>query len=322
MLARLLDHIRGTQEVTLVASATEARVQSFHHEDASTVNGALHTAMSMAPSEFDRFVMVLPEGSEATTAVDVTFSMQEAKSLLAFAEDRAVNANEVALFFVAHAHPVLLSTAGVVHKPFHADLVLATVERSVLPKPVEMPAPAAHTAAAAEQAPTTTLEEEIAAADLLAFGMGDDEFMFADVPAAGRDAGTADAASVDSATAMRRFAHSVRADAAATDGFIHDVSGITPLRMDDSLSGGRMLELSGASSVRAHDTAAHRGPASRPGTAATHTSMSSAYRTPHLHVPSAPHAALQISLALSPELTSTIPATSARLASQDPSRYG
>lgn len=54
------------------------------------------------------------------------------QSLLAFAEEKSVASEEVALFFGPTAHPVGVSTEGILGRPFHAELVLATLQRSVV----------------------------------------------------------------------------------------------------------------------------------------------------------------------------------------------
>jgi hypothetical protein len=63
------------------------------------------------------------------------------QALLAFAEDRCVQSEEVAIFFGPTATPVGVSTEGVLARPFRAELVLATLQKSVVEEAPVAPVP-------------------------------------------------------------------------------------------------------------------------------------------------------------------------------------
>jgi hypothetical protein len=67
------------------------------------------------------------------------------QALLAFAEDRSIQSDEVAIYFGPTAAPVAVSTEGVVHRCITAELVLATLQKSVVDEPP--PPPPVHQAA-------------------------------------------------------------------------------------------------------------------------------------------------------------------------------
>ena len=66
---------------------------------------------------------------------NVTFSVRELKHLLAFAQSSGVASEELAMYFSAPGDPVLFSTSGVVKRPFHASLIVASLEQPVQPAP-------------------------------------------------------------------------------------------------------------------------------------------------------------------------------------------
>lgn len=85
------------------------------------------------------------------------------QSLLAFAEEKSVCSEEVAIFFGPTANPVGVSTEGVLARPFRAELVLATLQRSVVEEAAPMPGAKA-TASGASGPPPQTVGREFSPA--------------------------------------------------------------------------------------------------------------------------------------------------------------
>jgi len=157
LLARLADAMKGIDELTLVATPARLTVQSFHPVgDTVAVSGALHTSMLVRAEELEVYHVVPPAGTRADGGDDlvpvcnVTFGLKEFRAILAFAEDRAVGADEVTLMFRDYGFPVSLSTAAATYS---AELVLATLERSPVPEPAPLPLPPVHLPAPAAAEP-------------------------------------------------------------------------------------------------------------------------------------------------------------------------
>jgi hypothetical protein len=151
-------------ELSVLASPTVVQFQSYHDAAAAgaTVRGPLHTAMAFDSSEFDGVhldhTLAAERGGGPPPAagelplVAVTFVKKELAHMLSFAMSPPVQSDEFAVFFDAPGAPVLFSTHGLKPRPFRAELILATVENTVI-----APAPssvlfAAMAAAAAEAA--------------------------------------------------------------------------------------------------------------------------------------------------------------------------
>jgi hypothetical protein len=155
LLDRVVGRICGTEEVSLLALGNVAQLQGFHESGVeSTVRGAVHTAVSLELSSFDKAVIAVPQSAPAVPSqpgagggtqpaqapvlggavpTNITFSMRELKHLLSFAQAAGVSSEEVALLFNSPSQPMFASTRGVVRRSFHADLVVATLEQQVLP---------------------------------------------------------------------------------------------------------------------------------------------------------------------------------------------
>ena len=133
MLTRILDYMHSSDEVSFLVTggsddASEEELeegrapptvvrsvifQSYvpRGVDEKTVRANLVTAMTMSPVEFEAIGLTAasPGGDVAT---DVTFSLKAFKALLAFAEDRNVGCDQVAMFWDGPGAPLLLTTNG------------------------------------------------------------------------------------------------------------------------------------------------------------------------------------------------------------------
>ena len=156
VLERLVGRIRGTDEASLLACAGVVQLQGFHEAGVeTTVRGAVHTSVAVEITAFDKFLIAAapapsqapppPSQSQSQAAAEqqasaappsnVTFSVRELKHLMAFAQSAGVASEELAMYFSSPGDPVLFSTRGVIKRPFHASLIIASLEQHVQPAP-------------------------------------------------------------------------------------------------------------------------------------------------------------------------------------------
>lgn len=87
------------------------------------VHGALHTAMSLSTSEFDKCKITLPDDVDPHTGLhartgammqpaNVTCSIKELRHFLAFANSPATGCHELVIMYSGPGQPILFSTLG------------------------------------------------------------------------------------------------------------------------------------------------------------------------------------------------------------------
>lgn len=123
-LTELIGHVRGTDEITMFVDANlrRARLASFHPaiED-SAIYKTLKTDLTVNFAEFKE--------ARIDHDAELTFNLNEFKSIVSFCAAKCVSIDELALYFSEGGEPICVATAAMgttYPASFRAEIVMST----------------------------------------------------------------------------------------------------------------------------------------------------------------------------------------------------
>ncbi|OQR84259.1 hypothetical protein ACHHYP_13673 [Achlya hypogyna] len=122
-LTTLLQHIHGTDEVSMTCSKTQVRFESYYTNPLDIKNH-VHTETTVDTSEFVSYNFQSPDSND-DAVVQLIYCLKEIRALLAYCD--ACGLAELVFYFSEGGSPILLSTESIASASFGAQIVLSTV---------------------------------------------------------------------------------------------------------------------------------------------------------------------------------------------------
>ncbi|EQC34235.1 hypothetical protein SDRG_08437 [Saprolegnia diclina VS20] len=123
-LTTLLQHIHGTDEVSMTCGKDQVRFESYYTNPLD-VKKHVHTETTVDTAEFIAYLFEPGEDPLNEAVVQLIFCLKEIRALLAYCD--ACGLAELVLYFSDGGSPILLSTESVATASYGAQIVLSTV---------------------------------------------------------------------------------------------------------------------------------------------------------------------------------------------------
>ncbi|OQR91119.1 hypothetical protein THRCLA_09105 [Thraustotheca clavata] len=119
-LTTLLQHIHGTDEVSMTCSKTQVRFESYYNNPLDVKNH-VHTETTVDTREFIAYTFQ----SDQDSIVQLIFCLKEIKAMLSYCDSCGLT--ELTLYFSEGGSPILFSTESISLASFAAQIVLSTL---------------------------------------------------------------------------------------------------------------------------------------------------------------------------------------------------